>query len=382
MSQSDLFPKLPRHVETPFETRQRRVALLTAGVLLLLGGVIYGLTSGSLTGLFRMGSDTTVDGTNAPDGAGKQSGSEADTSQERKEYEAFVAQLHETDRQQRWRTGSEEHRAGGRGGNGYGGTSGEWRPDTAALFAFDPNTADSVTLRRLGLPAWMAQNLLKYRQAGGHFRRAEQLRRLYGMTDEGYRALAPYIRIDTMAVLAAVAPTDRGLLGNAEGQEKDTTAHRSPSATYGRLEKYAPGTVVDLNRADTTELQRIPGVGSAIAAAIVAYRERLGGYHHIGQLREINFSQGRRLDTAMLAPWLTIDTTALQRLNLNRAGIERLRRHPYLNFYQARAIAEARRRDGALTNLRILSLLDEFTTDDLTRLAPYVCFSETQEQGK
>ncbi|NJO02772.1 MAG: helix-hairpin-helix domain-containing protein [Bacteroidia bacterium] len=39
-----------------------------------------------------------------------------------------------------------------------------------ALFVFDPNMADEEALLRLGLPRYIAKNIVKYRQKGGRFR--------------------------------------------------------------------------------------------------------------------------------------------------------------------------------------------------------------------
>ena len=63
------------------------------------------------------------------------------------------------------------------------------------LFDFDPNTADSATFIRIGLPHWMAHNALKYRRKGGRWRKAEDFKRLYGMTNERFALLEPYIKI-------------------------------------------------------------------------------------------------------------------------------------------------------------------------------------------
>jgi hypothetical protein len=87
-------------------------------------------------------------------------------------------------------------------------------------------------------------------------------------------------------------------------------------------EKYPSGTLVDLNRADTTELKKIPGIGSGIARLIIGYRQRLGGFYNITQLQEIH------LDTTQLQSWFSIDTRAIHLINLNRSSIERLRHHP------------------------------------------------------
>ena len=220
-------------------------------------------------------------------------------------------------------------------------------------FPFDPNRADSATLRRLGLPGWMARNVVRYREKGGRFRRAEDFRRIYGLTDEQYEALRPYVRL-------ASADTLR-----PEAQPLWAAAGISPEPAPS---KYPAGTVVDLNRADTNELKRIPGIGSALARRIADYRRQLGGYCRVEQLAEI------RLDAQRLRPWFRVDTAAVRRIDLNNASLSALARHPYLNFYQARAIVDWRQRHGRLNDLKPLALCEEFTDADLRRLAHYVRF--------
>lgn len=134
--------------------------------------------------------------------------------------------------------------------------------------AFDPNTADSATFLSLGLPPWMAGNILRYRRKQGRFRRPEDFRKIYGLTEEQYRTLQPYIRIAETPVLQ---DTSRILAVQA-------------TAPYDTLMKYPPGTIIDLNQADTTELKKIPGIGSRIARSIVNHRRLLGGFYQIEQL--------------------------------------------------------------------------------------------------
>ena len=59
-----------------------------------------------------------------------------------------------------------------------------YSPKEVRLSIFDPNTADSITFISLGLPPWIAKNILRYRKKQGKFRHPEDFRKIYGLTDE------------------------------------------------------------------------------------------------------------------------------------------------------------------------------------------------------
>ena len=220
------------------------------------------------------------------------------------------------------------------------------------LAAFDPNMADSTTFLSLGLPSWMASNILRYRNRQGMFRRPEDFRKIYGLTEEQYRRLRPYIRITEAAVSQ---DTNRILVVQATVQ-------------HDTLMKYPSGTVIDLNQADTTELKKIPGIGSRIARMIVNRRRLLGGFYQIEQLEEIC------LKAEKLQSWFSVDTTQIHRININKASVDRMMHHPYINYYQARVIAEYRKKKGRLRDLKQLALYEEFTSADFERMTPYICY--------
>ena len=221
-----------------------------------------------------------------------------------------------------------------------------------SLTAFDPNMADSIELSRLGLPVYVVRNILKYRQKGGRFKTPESFSRIYGLEPDLYERLKPYICIAESKVI--------------EVEKKDTMMVRE--GVEKKTFKYPEGTLVDVNEADTTELKKIPGIGSGIAKAIVSYRTRLGGFYALEQLAEIEYM------TPALMKWFKLEEPVVRPLKVNEAGLETLRSHPYLNFYQAKVIIEHRRKKGKLKSLSQLSLYEEFTEKDLERLSAYLKF--------
>lgn len=223
---------------------------------------------------------------------------------------------------------------------------------SAVLQPFDPNTADSVLLRQLGLPVYIVRNILKYRAKGGVFRSPESFSRIYGLKEEVYQKLKPYI---TIAPLVSVSHVR-------------TDTFRQLKDTIPYIPKYEEGTIVDLNKADTSILKRIPGIGSTLARMIVVYRQRLGGFYDVSQLQEVPHVG------VELNKWFVVTPAGLHKIQVNSASLDKLRSHPYMDFYKAKAIMEYRRKRGKIKGLSQLSMFEEFTEKDLKRLSPYLTF--------
>lgn len=219
-------------------------------------------------------------------------------------------------------------------------------------FAFDPNTADSTQLLRLGLQSWQVRNIYKYRAAGGIYRKKEDFARLYGLTVKQYRELEPYIHIS-----ADYQPASTLFEDKTATIERDTL--RYPV-------KMAEGETIDLAIADTTMLKTVPGIGSYFARRIYDYGQRLGGYVSLEQLDEIeDFPQEAK-------QYLTLGTIVVRKVNINTTSLNDLKRHPYINYYQARTITDYRRQYGTITDLQQLRLSPDFPPEAIARLLPYI----------
>lgn len=223
-------------------------------------------------------------------------------------------------------------------------------------FAFDPNTADSTQLLRLGLQPWQVRNVYKYRAAGGIYRKKEDFARLYGLTVKQYRELEPYIHISADYLPASTLIKEER---RTERYERDTL--RYPV-------KITEGEHIDLNVADTSLYKKVPGVGSYYSRKIAEYGRRLGGFVSADQLDEIeNFpSEAKK--------YFSVNASDVHQLNVNRLSLNELKRHPYINYYQAKAITDYRRLHGPLHSLDDLRLLPDFPVEAIKRLEPYVCY--------
>jgi competence ComEA-like helix-hairpin-helix protein len=235
----------------------------------------------------------------------------------------------------------------------------QWRRqrDTIAIRmeVFDPNTADSSTLVHLGFKPWQAKNMIKYRAAGGRYRKPEDLKKLYGMTDSMYQALTPYIYIAREEVdSVAVDSLRKDSLPRWEEENKDT--------------------ILNLRTADTVELKMIHGIGSYRARQIVRYREQLGGFVSVEQVLEAKGMENVDADSLLAHFW--IDSVKIEAMNVNSVGVQRLSRHPYLRFEQAQAIYELRRKKIRLDSIQQLQQIECISAETLEKIAPYLNFDK------
>ena len=233
-----------------------------------------------------------------------------------------------------------------------------YKRDTIAIRMqmFDPNTVDSLTLLHLGFKPWQAKNMLKYRAKGGKYRKKEDLKKLYGMTDSMYLALAPYIYIKDSIVVdsARIDSVRMDSLPKWKSIKKDT--------------------ILNLRTADTTELKLIRGIGSYRAKMIVRYREQLGGYAQVEQIME-----ARGMDKVIadsILPHFYIDSVVVNKIPINHIRPEVLQRHPYLNFEQAKAIYEYRRKHIRIKSAEELNKIKGLSPTDIEKISIYLDFSQ------
>lgn len=192
-------------------------------------------------------------------------------------------------------------------------------------FEFDPNTVTLEELVRLGLSPAQAETIEHYREKGGKFRRKEDFKKMYTVSDSLYRRLEPFIRIEKK--------------------------------------------MVELNGADSAALVSLRGIGAYYANKIIEYRETLGGFVDCAQMMEIQGIDSTRFEG--FAQDITVDTAAVRKLDLWHSEEAALARHPYLGQRGAGAIVRFRSvYDSTLWNpeqLRKEHVIDEKNYEKLKK---------------
>ena len=296
----------------------------------------------------------------------------------------------------------------------------EIRRDSVELRHFDPNTATLDDLLELGLSKHEAVSLLKYRAAGKVFRIPEDMALCYGISDSLYRRLAPWVRIgrkyaiapeeyrtgrilpepltpqpfriDTVSVryLRAIGALSkrqaeafvrwRDLSGIYDMEElrdcyvvsDSVAAALEPYIIFPERKPRPIEEPVELNTADSAALRSVSGIGPKTVGAILAYRERLGGFLRAEQLAEVPGVTERNYEKILKQ--IYCDSCKIRKIDINFASPKVLGRHPYIAPQVLRKLLKARQLKGGWSTAEELIEEHIMTRKEAARLAPYLQF--------
>ena len=286
------------------------------------------------------------------------------------------------------------------------------------IFRFNPNTIDVDALDSLSIPEGVKRNMLKFREKGGKFYSETDFRKIYGVTDAIFNQLAPFLIFENEIVQPTTSKYQSELfsfnpntasdndfvrLGLKEKQIQTIRNYQRKGGTfrnaadflkiYGifdtqkkiladyivigekeniKIEKVAEVTKIqiEINVADSTELMKLPGIGDKLSKRIVKYRDLLGGFHTLAQLKEVyglNEEVILRIDE-----FITVDSKRIRKVDLNFAEWNELAKHPYIQKNIANKIIKFRTKYGSIQKSSVLLDSMILNIDEFTRLKPYL----------
>lgn len=217
------------------------------------------------------------------------------------------------------------------------------------LHNFNPNTAEIKDLNSLGFPAFLSTRIVNYRKKVGPFRYKSDLLRIYGMDTLLYQRIYTYILLP---------------------EKSSNPIKEFASLSVKRFVK--PVAKIELNSADSTSLESLPCIGAKLAVRIIKYRDKLGGFYSINQLKEVYGLDSSCLPSIIIKT--LIDTNLVAKLDINTIEYEILASHPYAGKYLAQRIINYRNQHGAYKSFESLENIKSLDLSKLKRLKPYLLF--------
>ncbi|MCT4579963.1 MAG: helix-hairpin-helix domain-containing protein [Flavobacteriales bacterium] len=287
------------------------------------------------------------------------------------------------------------------------------KKEKVTLFQFNPNEATQEEWEQLGFSTKQAASIVKYRSKGFRFKKKTDLKKLYVIDEEKYQQLEPYIVLpaqkpkkkqENYRIVYLISPqpvyqklTPLGQVYYKKEQDEYkyySEAYPNWEMAYIALENVTSKgfesafitklpvdfrcypivhqkekskkieVIIEVNSADTTAFKRMKGIGSYYAKKLVNYREKLGGFYSVEQLKEVYGIQPEVIEQNK--DRLTLDTTLIDKININTVTKEELKRHPYIKWNIANSLVMYRINHGKYQSVQNIQNSD-LVNDELYR---------------
>ncbi|GAB4255989.1 MAG: helix-hairpin-helix domain-containing protein [Vicingaceae bacterium] len=216
----------------------------------------------------------------------------------------------------------------------------------STLFLFNPNHTKDHQWEQLGLKPNTIKTIKNYLQKVDTFSIKSDLLKVYGIDSIWFKKVYNYIDLP------------------------DSIQKHSINFSLTNSKKPPETKSINLNKATPEELQKLKGIGKVLSQRIVKYRDVLGGFYTIQQLKEV---YGLNESTFhLIKNDIFVQPNEIQKLNLNKENISKLKQHPYISFGLAKAIINYRTKAGAYKNLEDLKKLHLMNDSIYNKMLPYI----------
>jgi competence protein ComEA len=210
-------------------------------------------------------------------------------------------------------------------------------------FIFNPNMLPSEQWSKMGLKDWQIKVIKKYEAKGGKFYKKEDFKRMFCISPSEYEILEPYISIP---------------------EQKNDYTDRKPE-----IKEIKKKVLVDLNTADSVTLLTLYGIGPSFAKRIIKYRNLLGGFYSKNQLLEVYGFDQEKFDK--IESKCDASAGGIKKININTVRTEELKKHPYLDYYTAKAIVDQRVIVGRFTSIQQIKSIPLIHEDLFNKIQHY-----------
>lgn len=150
------------------------------------------------------------------------------------------------------------------------------------------------------------------------------------------------------------------------------TVPRSSASAQKKLSSLHDVQRLELNSCDSLDLTIVPGIGEKRGALIVKYRDKLGGFYSLQQLKEVFGMQD--FEVSKFLEYFYLDDHKLVTINVNTAEYKEMIAHPYLDAYMVKCIMIHRKKNGKIASLEQLQEITHAYPELMERLEHYIVF--------
>jgi len=216
------------------------------------------------------------------------------------------------------------------------------------IYPFNPNFITDYKAYKLGMSVTEFDKLKAFRDKDKWINSPKQFQTVTGVSDSLYNALKVYFKFPDWVI---------------KRNKNNKTSYNKTANT--------PLLIKDLNTATGEELQKISGIGVKLAARILKYRKKIGGFVQEKQLYEVWYLDKEVADK-VLREFKLLSKPIITKMNINNCDVDELKKVPYLYWKSAKAIIEYRDEHAGIKKMEELKNIEGFPLDKYEQLMLYL----------
>jgi competence protein ComEA len=210
----------------------------------------------------------------------------------------------------------------------------------------------------------------------------EPLKEWFGFTRRERRAsFILLILVLSVAALRFIVPAQKISIEEIPVEIRDTinepklsVLHQNAGSKYAGRSIVQQKPMLDINKCDSASLEALPGIGPVLSARIIKYRNLLGGFFSVDQLKEV---YGLPEETYnLISGRFFTDTSSVRRIDINTADYRQLMRFPYFERYEVTAILKYRELKGKISGMNEMVDNNLIVPEKVSKIGPYLEFRE------
>lgn len=222
--------------------------------------------------------------------------------------------------------------------------------DSIKIYPFNPNFITDYKGYTLGMSVEEIDRLHAFRASDKYVNTPEEFQKVTFVSDSLLKSITPYFKFPEWTKKKELSPAKR----------------KKRSDDYVVAKEYQ-----DLNTAIAEDFKAIKGVSEKLAARIVKFRDRLGGFLVNEQVFDVYYLD-QEVAERILLKYKVFNKPKIQKININTASAYEISSLVYINYGLAKSIVSHREENGAFSSLNELENIVDFPAEKIDRIALYL----------
>jgi DNA uptake protein ComE-like DNA-binding protein len=222
------------------------------------------------------------------------------------------------------------------------------------IYPFNPNFITDYKGYKLGMSVPEIDRLLAFRKENKYVNSPKEFQAVTKVSDSLLNAISPYFKFPDWV-----------------NKKKEFKNYKNyPNTAFAKKEKIV---IIDINKATQEELIKIYGIGEAISLRILKFKESLGGFVSMEQMKDVWGLSPEVIENLNLH-FKVLALPNVKKIDINNASIKELSQFPYFNYQLAKQIVTFRSMNGDIKNIDDLTKIKGLSIDKANIIVLYLDF--------